>query len=33
MLRIQNLHVFVGDKPILNDDDLSINAAEVHATA
>ncbi len=32
MLRIENLHVAVADKPILNGVDLSINAGEVHAT-
>ena len=31
MLRIENLHVAVADKPILNGVDLSINAGEVHA--
>ncbi len=31
MLNIENLHVNVGDKPILNGVDLQINAGEVHA--
>ena len=31
MLQIDNLHVAVADKPILNGVDLSINAGEVHA--
>ncbi len=31
MLQIINLHATVGDKPILNGIDLSVNAGEVHA--
>ena len=31
MLDIRNLHVAIGDKPILDGIDLSVNAGEVHA--
>ncbi|RLA18942.1 MAG: Fe-S cluster assembly ATPase SufC, partial [Gammaproteobacteria bacterium] len=31
MLSIKNLHVSVGDKPILKGVNLEINAGEVHA--
>lgn len=31
LLEIKNLHVSVGDKPILKGLDLSMNAGEVHA--